>query len=217
MEETQKERRGRKDREAKARWREANREESRRRSAVWAANNREAARLKTAAWRIANPERVKQNTAISVKQRKDRWSAFLQQERERYRKNPAKKLAQIQAAKARDPAPFSATMHRHYLNNKPEYAARVAARRAARLRATPSWCDKAGIVALFNEAQRLTRETGIPHEVDHIVPLIGKNVRGLHIPQNMQVITRLENRRKSNRVVDAEAAGETDRLGLPCP
>lgn len=71
---------------------------------------------------------------------------------------------------------------------------------AARMtQAMPSWADREAIAAIYVEAQRLTRETGIPHEVDHIEPLLGKNASGLHVHYNLRVITRTENRRKSNR------------------
>jgi hypothetical protein len=71
---------------------------------------------------------------------------------------------------------------------------------AARKRdAMPPWADAEAIQAIYDEARRLTAETGIPHEVDHIESLLGKNASGLHWEGNLRVITRTENRRKSNR------------------
>ncbi|WP_261541735.1 hypothetical protein [Burkholderia multivorans] len=55
-------------------------------------------------------------------------------------------------------------------------------------RATPPWVDHDAIEALHVEARRLTVETGELHVVDHIVPLRGKTVSGLHWHGNMRVI-----------------------------
>jgi 5-methylcytosine-specific restriction endonuclease McrA len=42
----------------------------------------------------------------------------------------------------------------------------------------------------------------VPYVVDHIIPLLGSMVSGLHVPWNLRVITREENLAKSNQVVD---------------
>ena len=74
----------------------------------------------------------------------------------------------------------------------------TAARRAALRQQMPPWADREAIAAVYVEAARLTRETGIPHEVDHILPLQGDTVRGLHVHTNLQILTRGKNRSKRN-------------------
>ena len=55
------------------------------------------------------------------------------------------------------------------------------------------------IQSFYELAARKTSETGIPHEVDHIEPIMGADVCGLHIETNLRVITYAENRAKSNK------------------
>lgn len=76
-------------------------------------------------------------------------------------------------------------------------------RRAVKLGATPSWltADQIEHMKDLHEAARQFRiYTGIPYEVDHIVPLQGENVCGLHVPWNMQIIEARQNRSKKNKV-----------------
>lgn len=82
---------------------------------------------------------------------------------------------------------------------------RTAARRALKLNATPPWisdAERCAVAALYKQAARLTRETGVPHHVDHIIPMRGLDwhrrhvVCGLHILANLQIVTRVENLRK---------------------
>lgn len=85
-------------------------------------------------------------------------------------------------------------------NNKGKRNAIDMRRKAALIKRTPSWADLDKIKLFYLEAERLTKATGIPHEVDHIIPLQGKLVSGLHVHNNLQVITRSENRSKQNKV-----------------
>ena len=76
-------------------------------------------------------------------------------------------------------------------------------RRALKLKATPRWLTdehKAAMRAIYQEAARLTTETGILHHVDHIVPLRAtcpvtkkRIASGLHCPWNLQVIPASDN------------------------
>ena len=95
--------------------------------------------------------------------------------------------------------------HRAWLNT-PEGRASAnasnAKRRAAILAQTPAWVSKhelQRIKALYKEAARLTAATGITHHVDHIFPLQGELVCGLHCLSNLQILTQAENCSKSNR------------------
>lgn len=79
-------------------------------------------------------------------------------------------------------------------------ASQGAARRSRKRSASPAWADRTAINAMYEEAKELTSSTGEPWHVDHIYPLAGKNVCGLHVAANLQVITAKQNLAKSNRV-----------------
>ena len=83
---------------------------------------------------------------------------------------------------------------------------------AKQQKAMPSWLteeQQEQMRQLYLEARRLTAETGIRHEVDHIHPLQGETVCGLHVPWNLQILTMTENRRKKNRLADGLPSGQT--------
>ena len=78
------------------------------------------------------------------------------------------------------------------------YRFHSAKRRAWLYQVTPSWANEELMRKLYQLADQLTKETGIPHEVDHIVPLQHKLVCGLHTHDNLQILTSTENRSKKN-------------------
>lgn len=105
------------------------------------------------------------------------------------------------AAKPPSLTPSESTK-RWRLKNPDKHAACRAKRRAWQLQATPKWLtpdDYVAISAHYRESRRLSATTGIKHNVDHIVPLKGKNVCGLHVPWNLKPIPFIDNLRKSNR------------------
>ena len=83
-------------------------------------------------------------------------------------------------------------------------AAQSGRRRAAKMRAMPSWLTPehhVQIAALYLVASQAGPMCGEPHEVDHIVPLQSKTVCGLHVPWNLRLLPRFMNREKGNRHV----------------
>ncbi len=65
-------------------------------------------------------------------------------------------------------------------------------------RQTPAWAVMADIRRVYKVMREMTRETGRQWSVDHIVPLDGINVCGLHVAHNLQVIPLEENVAKAN-------------------
>lgn len=91
---------------------------------------------------------------------------------------------------------------KHYSRNKAKYLANFYKREEKIKNATPSWLTKEMLLQIeeiYKQRLEISNKTGIEHHVDHIVPLQGENVCGLHVPWNLQIITAEENLRKSNK------------------
>ena len=87
------------------------------------------------------------------------------------------------------------------LNNKAKIYTTTSVRRANLLKATPKWVDKNAlkdIESFYICSQMFSMYTGQKYHVDHIIPLRGKKVSGLHVPNNLQVIPAKENLSKRN-------------------
>lgn len=93
-----------------------------------------------------------------------------------------------------------------YDEENPEYRkARCSARRARFKQATPKWLtaeQKKAIRDKYLEAQHLIRATGKRFEVDHMEPILGEDVCGLHVPWNLQILLKEDNLKKSNKRID---------------
>lgn len=98
-------------------------------------------------------------------------------------------------ASAREAAMLKGTLQ-ELLKNE----ANAGRRRQIRIKlATPKWVDFGAIAELVAERRRVTEITGVEHHIDHIVPLAGKHVCGLHWHGNMKVVSATVNLRKSRK------------------
>lgn len=77
-----------------------------------------------------------------------------------------------------------------------------AAREASKKQQTPKWLTKQEIYEMnmiYSFCNWLNNWKLEKYHVDHIIPINGKSVRGLHVPWNLQIITALDNIKKGNK------------------
>lgn len=120
-----------------------------------------------------------------------------------YRKHNKDKIREASRKYSENNKPSVLESSRRYReDNRPKYALYRSLRRARGRLAQPSWLteeDKLRMELFWKLRELKSFVTGIDHEVDHIVPLQGATVCGLHVPWNLQVITKVENRKKGAR------------------
>lgn len=78
------------------------------------------------------------------------------------------------------------------------YAHHTQKRRAQELLAVPPWYEEDGVLTVYTKCKELNEMWGTNFQVDHIVPLQGKNVCGLHCLANLQLLDKELNNKKRN-------------------
>lgn len=117
-----------------------------------------------------------------------------------YDRRNAEKIKQWRAANAEALKSYWVEYGKKYRSSFPaETAEKTRRQQAARRRAIPPWFDKEKAVAIYAEALRL-RQSGLLVVVDHIFPIQGDEVCGLHWHGNMQILTQYENASKGNKI-----------------
>ncbi len=119
-----------------------------------------------------------------------------------YEKNKEYKIKKANEWQNKNKERYKAIAKKCYEKTKYTKFSWQALARAAKRNAVPTWINEAlkeQIQNFYIEARLKTKETRTKYEVDHIVPLMGKNVCGLHVPWNLRVITQFENRSKRNK------------------
>ena len=99
---------------------------------------------------------------------------------------------------------------RWHKRNKAKRRMIDATRRAAESNATVSWSNKDKIRKIYENARQLELQDGIPRHVDHIIPIRGKLISGLHVHNNLQILPASDNLKKSNSFVDFHNAIEVE-------
>lgn len=160
--------------------------------------------LRVKAWRAENQERVREHQAAYAATHPEVLAAKAKRHRERHletrREEDRARSARYRVANKEK---VSVTKKAYAQDNKYKVNASVARRAAAKVQRTPIWLtqdDHWMIEQAYELAALRTAMFGFSWHVDHVLPLRGKLVSGLHTPYNLQVIPGAENCRKGNRV-----------------
>jgi hypothetical protein len=161
-------------------------------------------------WALRNAERVK--TLRKEKYEEDR-TGNIEKARIWKKRNPAKVLAsqrgrasvnleKNRAAREawvkRNPTKALESFKRYRERNRGKIRARLAVSKQGREKRRVLWANQDAIRAIYDQAELMTRTTGRLHVVDHIIPLQGRTVSGLHFERNLRVVEHHENAVKHN-------------------
>jgi hypothetical protein len=153
-------------------------------------------KIKSAEYRLANKEKVLQYQKTKYERHRLK---IIERNKEYARLNKKEVKIRAKSIYNRDREKILAQKRVYNQANKDKLYALNGLARAAKRNACPTWVDRAEIKCFYDQARALSKETGIKHHVDHIIPLKSKIVCGLHVPQNLVVITATDNLRKGNR------------------
>lgn len=162
------------------------------------------------AWALRNAEHVKKLRKDNYE--KDRW-INIEKVRTWKRRNPLKVLASQRsraninreknrsARKAweqKNPKAVLESLARYRERNRAKIRARLAVSKKGREKRRVRWANEDAIQEIYRQAELMTQTTGRLHVVDHIIPLQGRTVSGLHVETNLRIVEHRENARKHN-------------------
>lgn len=161
----------------------------------WYLKNKERLLKKAKVNREENKERIRAYQKVWCKNNPDKIKGY----GKNYRENNYEEIYNRHKEWVSNNKEANREHKKKWVKENPEkIRAKDAKRRCAKLNATMEGYDKE-LNEIYEDCYMISLVMGDYYEVDHIVPLQGKNVCGLHVPWNLQILHRTKNRSKGNK------------------
>lgn len=147
----------------------------------WNKNNSERRTANVVKWQKENPDKLK---VIKDRERIKNIDRYKEYSKEYYQVNKEKILNHFKKWRKENKDKTCFYSNRY---------------KARKIMATAGWANFDKIMAIYQECSLLTSRTGVKHHVDHIIPLKNNIVCGLHVENNLQILTMKENLSKHNK------------------
>lgn len=152
------------------------------RNKKWREKNKKYHKAKCKEWNDRNREQV-------LAKKSSQWHSMTDEEKKEHYQ---KRKAGIKKWQRRN-------WDKIYKRYREQYIEKSRIREGVLVQQTPEWADKEKIKRIYRTAQIMSSFGKTKYHVDHIIPLKNDIVSGLHVENNLQIITASENLSKGNK------------------
>lgn len=148
-----------------------------------------------------NPESKARKAEADRRYRDKNKDILTEAKRDYYLKNKESLAEKAKERYLSNPEPTRLRTKSWKENNRGKHNSNCMMRHARKLNATPEWLDEFMLLyidEIYDKCSKLSKLSGNEYHVDHIVPLQGTSVCGLHVPWNLQILSASDNCSKQN-------------------